>query len=126
MVATQHCSLNATVHRHQAATVANIDNVSGIVYNYNTHRATPRALWCHLLTWMHFLRSSLCQLNQMDKVTLTLFKPCGNCFLRVLRELFILYHEVMKIVSQIIGAISASMTVKNSKKANLRPCNAFR
>jgi len=40
-----------------------------------------------------------------------------------LGELLILNNEIMKVVSQVIGTGRASMAIKNTKEAYLRPLN---
>ena len=41
----------------------------------------------------------------------------------VLRKLFILHHKVMQVISEVVSACRASMSIKHSEKADLRPFN---
>jgi hypothetical protein len=67
------------------------------------------------------LRPCLSHFYQIYKTFFALSKTSGDSFLRVLRELFVLNNKVMKIVSQVISAGSAAMTIKNTEEANLGP-----
>ena len=63
----------------------------------------------------------LSSLNQLDKVAFT-FKNTGRyCLFWILREMFILYNEVMQIITEVVSTCRASMTVEHSEEANLRP-----
>src|SRR4051794_39708218 len=51
----------------------------------------------------------------------TLSETLQDCFFRIIRKMFVLYDKVMQIVSKEIGADSSTMTIKDSKEANLWP-----
>ncbi len=52
---------------------------------------------------------------------LAFFEPLNESLTRVLREVFALYDEIMKIVPEILGANMSSVSIKNTKEAYLRP-----
>lgn len=62
-------------------------------------------------------------LNQVDKASLTFFETADDCFIRELREVLILNHEVMKIVPQVVCTGSSTVAVENAEETYLRPLN---
>jgi hypothetical protein len=67
------------------------------------------------------LGSGLGLLNQAEEVPLALMETLLDGLNGVLRELLILHDKVMEVVSEVVSACRATMAIKNSKKANLRP-----
>jgi hypothetical protein len=65
----------------------------------------------------------LCLLNKTKEIPLTLMESFLDSLDWVLRELFILYHKVMQVISEVVSTCRASMSIKHSEEANLRPLN---
>ena len=60
-------------------------------------------------------------LDQIYETPLTFFEAANDSFLRELWEVVILDHEVVQIVSEVVGTSGASVTVKDAEEANLWP-----
>ena len=60
-------------------------------------------------------------LDEAQKVAFALSKSFPDGLDRILRKLLILYDEVVQVVTKVVCAGRATMTVENSKEADLRP-----
>ena len=67
------------------------------------------------------LSSRLGLLDDRKEVALTFTESLLDSLDWVLRELVILHDEVVQVISQVVCAGRAAMTVEDSKEANLRP-----
>jgi hypothetical protein len=65
-------------------------------------------------------------LNEADEVEFTFLKTSDDAFFGMHGEFFILNHEVVEIVSEIVGASGSSVSIKHPKKAHLGPLNTRR
>lgn len=72
------------------------------------------------------LSAGLSLFNKAEEVSLTLSEPFLDGFNRILRKLLVLYHKVMKIISEVIGAGRPTMAIENTEEADLRPVNVKR
>ena len=67
------------------------------------------------------LGACLSNFDQINETALALLKPSNDRFLRELWEVVILDHEVVQVVSQVVGARSSPMPIEHAKEADLRP-----
>ena len=68
-----------------------------------------------------FLCPCLGHLNQIYEAALAFFEAPDDSLVRELGEVLILHHEVVKVVTQVVSACSAAVTVKDTKEADLGP-----
>ena len=69
------------------------------------------------------LSSGLSDFNEIDETALALFETCDDSFIGELWEVLVLDHEVVEIVSEVVGTGSATVSIEDSKEAYLRPLN---
>lgn len=121
VVSTEHSSVSTCIHGHEAARIAHVYNIGGVIYYNNTNRAAARSLWTYLLTRISLLSLSLSHLNQMNKVAFAFLESRDDAFLRMQGELLILDDKVVQIVAQVVRAGSPSVSIEDAKEANLGP-----
>ena len=126
VVSADHSSLTARVQTHNASAVTNVNDVGGIVNYYNTDRAAARTLGSHDLTRILLLGSSLSELHQLDVGLLTIFEARCDRRFRLLGEFFVLNNKVVQVVSKVVRAHRASMSIEHAKEAHPGPLHASR
>lgn len=62
-------------------------------------------------------------LDKAEEVALALSETFTDCLDRILWELFVLNHKVVKVIAQIISTGRTTMAVEYSEEAYLRPLN---
>lgn len=67
------------------------------------------------------LGTHLSHLNQVKEATLTFHEPSFDSLVRVLRETFVLYDEVVQVVTEVVRARCSAMTVEDTEEADLGP-----
>ena len=65
----------------------------------------------------------MCHFDEVAETLLALLKACDDGFLRKLWEVLVLDHKIVKVVTQVISASRASVTVKNAEETDLGPFN---
>ena len=68
-----------------------------------------------------FLSPALGLLHKRYEALLALLETFGNGFLRELGELIVLDDKVVQVVSQVVGAVAASVAIEHPEEADLRP-----
>ena len=121
VVTREHCDLSARVDRHDAATVANIDDVGHVIDDHDYGGARARSLWTNLLARHGILSSSLSHLNQVDKAALAVFESTNYGFLGEFGEIFVLNNEVVQVVAQVVGTGRTAVAIKDTEEADLGP-----
>ena len=123
MVTRQHSNLRASINGHDCPGVTDIDDVDHIVNDHDNSGTRSRSLWIDCLSGHEVLGSCLSLFDQTQKVTFALSESLLNCFYWVLGKLLVLDNVIVQVVTQIVSAGWASMSIKNAEKANLRPLN---
>ncbi len=123
VVPAKHCDLAPCVHAHDDSAVSDIDNVGSVVNDHNYCCTRTRAFRTDLLAGILVLGTLLSHLNQLDKISFAFSKAKLYGFLGVHRELIILNHKIMQIIPKVIRTSSSTVTIKNSKEADLGPLN---
>ena len=123
MISWEDCNLLPTINRHKTSTISNISNIYRLINYENNGSTSSWSFWTHSLAIHQVQLFLIVILNHHDKYAFTFFKPINDCLGRILREMFILYHIVMQVVSQEFCTCWPAMSVKNSKEAHLWPFN---
>lgn len=59
--------------------------------------------------------------DELNKITLALEKAAFNSLHRVLGELFVLNHEVVQVIAQIVSTRRAAVAIEHAEEADLGP-----
>jgi len=123
VISWENSDLCSCINRHHSSWVSHIDNVNHFIDYHDHVRTRSWPLWAHILPSHEVLGSCLCLLNKTEEIPLTLMESFLDGLDWVLRKLFILNHKVMQVISEVVSACRASMSIKHSEKADLRPLN---
>lgn len=123
VISWENSDLSSCINGHHSSWVSHIDNVNHFIDYHDHVRTRSWPLWANILPCHEVLGSCLCLLNKAKEIPLTLMESFLNGLNWVLRELFILNHKVMQVISEVVSACWASMSIKHSEEADLRPLN---
>ena len=121
MISRKNSNLITCINTHESSGVTDVDNING-VFNYHHNICTRSwSLWSDILSSHHALSTSLRLLNQHQEVSFTLTETFFYCFDRILWKLFVLHDEVVKVVSEIVSTCWTTVSVEDTKEADLWP-----
>lgn len=121
MVTTRSSNVCASVQRHKAATITDVDYIGHVIDDHDDSCAATRPFRAYLLSGHGVLSAGLRHLDQVNEATFAFFETSHDRLVWELREVFVLHNEIMKIVTEVIGASSTTMAIEHAKKANLGP-----
>lgn len=121
VVSGQNSNLGSSVDGHDGPRVAHIDHVNHLVDHHHHVRTRSRPLRTHILTTHHVLSSSLSLLHQIQEVLLAISEALLDCLDGILRELLVLDHKVVEVVSEVVCTSRSSVAIEDAEEANLGP-----
>ena len=127
MISRYHGNLGSTIHWQNSPAISDICYINHLIYNKNNVSAWARSLrpntgsTIHHMTVMHLLLSLKVSFYHRYKSIFAFTETLNQGFFRIFGEVFTLNNKVVEVVSEILSANMASMAVKDSKEAHLRP-----
>ena len=117
MISRKQEQFLTTICRHNGARIASIGAIAHVINDEYDNGATSRSI-----DLTRFLLLTLCKFHEK---TLSFPETVSQCLNWILWEVFILYNELMQVVSEEIGTYRTAMPVVNSKEGALWPLLTF-